>query len=231
MTTTEHLPPDQEGRKALVGALIGVAGLIVFLVVVGVVTTMAFSNDDGGEHAALGLHPDEVAPQYEMSPLNLNVFLTDEGIEPEILWIPAGRRVRLLLQNRGELEHHFRIIGLDPYHLRWLRTPEVSIDEVDGMTPEQLAAYGLGDVAAMSDEAEIEHVLHHINPWFERNRDASPTGIKPIGTEVHGWVIRGTNDLMEFFALVPGEYVAEDVRFPEFTMRVIVFEPPGGWVG
>ena len=54
---------------------------------------------------------------------------------------------------------------------------------------------------------------------------ASPSGIKPLGTEVHGWVHRGMGDIIEFLALEPGEYVADDVKYPENTARVIVFDP------
>lgn len=224
MTDTTPIEVDSTWRR-FAGPLSALVGLVGVLVLVAVVTTLAFSADDADDTASG--YADRVAPDYEAPLFSVNVFLTADGIEPDILYLPAGRKIRLLIQNRDELEHHFRIIGMDTLHLRWLRTPVLSEDEIEYLSEEELAAYGIVDIATLTDQAEIEHVLHHLNPWFERNRDESPSGIKPLGTEVHGWVIRGTNDLMEFFAPVPGEYVAEDVRFPEFTARVIVFDPNG----
>ena len=168
-----------------------------------------------------------VQPQLNAPPFNVNIVLTDEGIEPDIIFIPAGRPVRMVLKNRGTGEHHFRIKGLIPSQLRWMEIPEIDEYDIDSMSPEELEAYGIADIDTITDEAELQHVLHHIQPSFVPMKEQSPAGIKPLGTEVHGWVGLGDVEVMEFFALQTGEYVADDVRFPEHTATVIVFDPNG----
>jgi len=219
--------------KGLIGPLSAVFGLIALLVGIGVVTTMARSSNGDSSGAATDLvaggdRPSvQVEPDFTRDPLNINVTLTDEGIEPEIIFIPAGRAIRLVLTNHGTKEHHFRIKGLIPTQLRWMEIPEIDEYDVESMTPADLVAYGIEEAASITDEAELAHYMHHLVPSFVPSRPESPTGIRPLGTEVHGWVGLGSNDLMEFFALQTGEYIADDVRFPEHTARVIVFDPAG----
>ena len=186
------------------------------------VLTAAFSSDD--DTAASGNGTVQVEPDWTQTALNINVNLSEEGIEPEIIFIPAGRPIRLVLTNRGFAEHHFRIKGLVPTDLAWMEFPEIDEYEIASMSAEDLAAYGLEEAATITDEAELEHFAHHLTPQMMPTKPAAPSGIKPLGTEVHGYVTRGGKDLMEFIALQPGEYEAEDVRFPEFTARVIVFD-------
>ena len=81
------------------------------------------------------------------------------------------------------------------------------------------------DIAGVTDEAEMEHLLHHLAPSWAPTKAESPSGIKPVGLDVHGYVSLGTNDVLTFFALQTGEYVSEDVLYPELTGRVVVFAP------
>jgi hypothetical protein len=168
-----------------------------------------------------------VQPDLDANALNINVSLTDEGIEPDIIFIPAGRPIRLVLANHGSTEHHFRIKGLIPSQLRWMEAPEIDEYDIDSMTPDDLIAYGIEEAAGITDEAELAHYFHHLLPQYVPSKAASPAGIKPLGTEVHGYVILGKREAMEFIALQTGEYTADDVRFPEHTARVIVFDASG----
>lgn len=167
--------------------------------------------------------PVTVAAQVDMAPLTVNVLLTDEGFEPETIFIPAGRQIQLVLRNRGTGEHHYKIRGLVPSSLAWISIPEVDSYDLDSMTPGELASYGI-DLTGVTDEWEIEHILHHLEPTFVPFRDASPSGIKPIGLEVHGWVTLGTVDVISFFALTTGTYQSEDVLHPGLTGAVVVFD-------
>ncbi len=163
-----------------------------------------------------------VQPDLGMPPLNVNVLLTDEGFEPDFIFLPAGRQIRLVLRNRGTTEHHFRIKGLVPAQLRWMLTPEVDETEVDDLSPEEMADLGIV-LEGGEGEADLSHIVHHLTPQFVPTKEVSPTGIKPLGTDVHGYATLGTTEVMTFFALQTGEFVSEDVRFPDITGRVIVF--------
>lgn len=221
---TEHSSPTADPTwKKFAGPLSALFGLVALLVAFGVVMMVAFSwDDDGGDSLASS---EMVEIDYSKTALNINVYLTEDGIEPDIIFIPAGRPIRLVLTNRDEHEHHFRIQGLAPTDLRWMDIPKIDEYDAASMTPEDLAAYGLQEAASITDEAELAHYFHHLMPQFLPSREASPSGVKPLGIEVHGWVIRGTKDVMEFIAQVPGEYMAEDVLYPEHTARVVVFHP------
>lgn len=192
----------------------------------------ACSSDEGNAAASPGVAPHrqsiQVQPDLTVNALNVNVLLTDEGIEPDIIFLPAGRPIRLVLKNRGTSEHHFRIKGLIPSQLRWMQVPEIDEYDAESMSPEDLAAYGIMEAAGITDEAELAHYFHHLTPQMVPFKDESPAGIRVLGTEVHGYVgPQAPTEVMEFFALQTGEYIADDVRFPEFTARVIVFAAEG----
>lgn len=229
MTMTEK-PPPEAGMdwKRFAGPLSALAGLVGILIAIGVITTIARSADDA-DNTGLISDGDSVIvePDFTLSPLNINVSLSEDGIEPEIIFIPAGRPIRLVLTNRGLAEHHFRIKGLVPIELLWMVFPEIDEYEIASMSPEDLVAYGFEEAATITDAAELEHFAHHLMPQMMPTKAESPSGIKPLATEVHGYVARGGLDVMEFVVLKTGEYEAEDVRFPEFTARVIVFAATG----
>ena len=205
------------------------AKLMIALSAFALVATACSSGDSSGELLVAGGNRERVTVQPDLTAtaLNVNVRLTDEGIEPNIIFLPAGRPIRLVLTNHGSTEHHFRIKGLIPTQLRWMEVPEIDEYDIESMSSSDLIAYGIEEAANITDEAELAHYMHHLIPSFVPQKAASPTGIKPLGTEVHGYVIRGGKDVMEFFALQTGEYPADDVRFPEFTARVIVFDGSG----
>lgn len=164
-----------------------------------------------------------VEPDFSLPPLPVNINLTDEGFDPDIIFLPAGRPIRLILRNHGTTEHHFRINGLIPVQMRWMLLPEIDEYEVASLTDEELVDYG---IAGVTDVGELSHLVHHLKPTFVPFKEASPAGIKPLGTDVHGYVTLGVTDVMTFIALQTGEYAAQDVLFPEITGRVIVFDVP-----
>jgi uncharacterized cupredoxin-like copper-binding protein len=163
--------------------------------------------------------PVVVAPNYEAPPVVINVTVTDEAFEPSTILVPAGRHIRLVLRNRGSVEHHYRIKGLIPIDMRWYLAPELDDMDLDTMTVEELAEYGI-----VGDIDDAEHVLHHLTPQFVPFREESPAGVKPLPGEVHGYALLGTLDVMTFFASQTGTFESEDVLFPEITGRVIVYE-------
>ena len=154
-----------------------------------------------------------VVPDYEAPTFFVNVTFTDTGFEPETVHIPAGRQVRLVLRNRGSLEHHYRVVGLAASEVRWLMVPEVDEEEQLEMEAE----------SGFVDDAD--HILHHLEPQFVPFKPASLSGIRPLPGEVHAYAQTGTSDVVLFFPLEVGTFIVEDVRHPEITGRVIVFDP------
>lgn len=104
-----------------------------------------------------------------------------------------------------------------------MSVPELDEYDIGSMSPSELEVYGIAEVADITDEAELAHYMHHLTPTFSPVKEVSPAGIKPLGTEVHGYVTRGTPDTLTFFPLSVGTYLAEDVLHPEVTGTVIVF--------
>jgi cytochrome c-type biogenesis protein len=135
--------------------------------------------------------------------LTLNVAVSDTGIEPSVLFVPAGRPIQLMLRNRGTTEHHYHVIGLAPDDLTWV-IPGVS-------------------AGAASSE---EH--NHHNRTYVRTRAASPAGITPTGQEVHAYVSEEQRiDVVLFNATQTGTYVVKCDRHPETVGRLTVFDPAG----
>lgn len=151
----------------------------------------------------------------------VQVAMTDDGFEPGTILLPAGRHVRLVLRNRGSTEHHFRVKKLVPVEMRWLLEPDLDISNIDEMSDAELAEYGLTGEDATDED--VEHILHHLEPTFVPGKEKSPSGIKPLPTEVHGYAVVGGHDVLSFFALTTGRYEVEDVLHPEITGTVIVF--------
>ncbi len=160
-----------------------------------------------------------VAPNLDAPTVTVNLTLSDSGFEPSTLSLPAGRNIRLVVRNRGTTEHHFRVKGLLTAGLTWLHPPELDEYDLDSMSLEELAEYGI-----VGDIDDPEHVLHHLTPQFLPFKEKSPAGITPLFNEVHAYAIPGTFDVLSFFATTTGTFEAEDLLYPEITGRVIVFE-------
>lgn len=138
----------------------------------------------------------------------INVTISEDGAKPSRLFIPVGERIQLVVRNRDTTEHHYRIVGLIPYGLEWI-APE-------GDEP-------IFDETAT--EAEIEAASHHHGTGFIPFRAESPSGIRPIGDEVHAWVSgRGSAvDQVRFIATNTGTFIVECPLHSEEIGKVTVF--------
>jgi hypothetical protein len=135
----------------------------------------------------------------------LNVEISDDGIQPSTVFVPAGRPVRLVLRNRGLTEHHYRVVGLVPDELSWIAAPPSTIAE---------------------GVSEDEHNHHDIQ--FVRSRVASPAGIRPTGEEVHAYVSRmNVVDVVLFSATQTGRFVVQCDLHPEKVGKLVVFGGTG----
>lgn len=133
--------------------------------------------------------------------LTINVDITDDGIQPPSIFIPAGRRVQLVLRNRGSAEHHFRVPRLVPKDLLWLARPEGAREE--GVTDE-------------------EHERHH-DASFVPFRARSPAGIRPMGDEAHAYAAAGGMDVILFTATNTGTFSVQCPLHPGIVGKVTVF--------
>jgi cytochrome c-type biogenesis protein len=134
--------------------------------------------------------------------LTLNVAVSDTGIEPPVLFVPAGRPVQLLVRNRGTVEHHYHVVGMVPDDLTWVTR-------------------GVAETGTGSDGDHDHH-----NRAFVRTRSASPAGITPVGNEVHAYVTPAQGlDVVLFTATRTGTFVVKCDLHPEHVGRLTVFDP------
>lgn len=196
----------------------GLAAISVGLVLIAGCTA---SGNDGDSNVGIGeVEPTIVSPDLEQPTLVVNITLSDDGFEPETVFLPAGRHIRMVVRNISDHEHHYRVGGLLTSNLGWYVPPTVTEDEIASMSPEELEDLGMTE----DDLDDVEHLLHHLQPTFVPFKEESPAGIRPLPNEVHAYAYRGHIDTVTFFPLSIGEFVAEDVLHPELTGRVIVFD-------
>lgn len=141
----------------------------------------------------------------EVESLSVNVMVTDESFQPPSIFIPAGRRVRLVLRNRGTTEHHFRILELSPQDLLWQAPVE--------------------DTADTDGDEDSDHAHHQTSlvPF----RATSPAGVRPMGDEVHAFAEAGMGDIVVFTATESGTFLAHCPLHPEITGKVTVYGNAG----
>jgi cytochrome c-type biogenesis protein len=131
----------------------------------------------------------------------VNVGISDGGIQPSAVFVPAGRPVQLVLRDRGSTEHHYRVVGLVPDELLWMA------DGTDG--------------GSTAPAAEHDHHNHRFVNW----RAVSPAGIRPTGREVHAYVWPDRRlDAVFFTATQTGTYVVQCDLHPDETGRLTVFD-------
>jgi hypothetical protein len=153
---------------------------------------------------------DETIPLSEFQ-ITVNVDLTDTGFEPATVYIPQGRGVQLILRNRGNTEHHYRVQGLIPGQITWLASAEYNLLQLqDEVPPEEMS--------------EAEHLLHHLIA-FVPFRDPSPFGVTVLSNEVHGYAEPRSRDIIRFIPTNAGTFEVQDVLHPEITGRLVVFTP------
>jgi hypothetical protein len=194
------------------------------LVAFAVVGSACSSAGDGAERGA-----DEqrvtVLPNLNAGEFAAQVAFTAEGMDPEILFVPAGVPVRLALRNRTESEHHYRVEGLLATEIGYVVFPELDATDIAYMTEEELREFDPAFIG-VTDEAEMEHLLHHLQPYLIPTKPESRNGIKPIPGEVHGYTQRGQNDIVQFIPLTTGRYTVSDPLNPGITGTLVVFLPP-----
>ena len=113
-----------------------------------------------------------------------------------------------------------RVAGLLPEHMSWIKFPEIDEYELESLTEDELKALNLE--GSLDD---IEHALHHLHPVFVPFREESMSGIKPLANEVHAYAQAGRVDVVTFYPTNTGRFQVEDLRYPDLTAEVIVFEP------
>lgn len=134
--------------------------------------------------------------------LIINVEVSDAGFRPSAVFVPSGRPVQLVLHGRDRTEHHYKVVGLVPDELFWMAAPPITIGE---------------------DISDDEH--NHHNREFVRSRDASPSGIRPTGNEVHGYVSPlETVDVVLFSTTRVGTFEVRCDLHAETVGRLVVFE-------
>jgi cytochrome c-type biogenesis protein len=152
----------------------------------------------------------EVAPAPPSDGLahafTLNVYISDSGIDPSIVFVPAGRRVQLALRNLSMAEHHYRVAGLPAMDLLWTAEPS-------------------GDAAAQAEPSEDDdHMMHHARD-FVSWRAASPAGIRPTGKEVHAYVsAMQIVDILLFTPAQPGTFAVQCDLHGETLGKMVVFD-------
>jgi cytochrome c-type biogenesis protein len=163
-----------------------------------------------GEHEA---HAAAASAGEEAHAFTLNVFISDEGIEPSTLFVPAGQRVQLVVRNLGATEHHYRVVGLVPRHVRWMADPALATSPLD-------------DVAPLEAEGTADHSMHHPRAFVDW-RAPAPSGITPTGDEVHAYVSAERNlDVLLFTPTNTGTFdVACDLHAHTIG-RLTVFDDP-----
>jgi plastocyanin len=140
--------------------------------------------------------------------LTVNVELSDEGISPAMVAIPAGREIKLVVRNRGMTEHHYQVRGLVPHDLWRVSTAEASATR-DSNAP--LAA------------ADGEHDEH--NHSASLGAYVSQAGVIPSEHEVHAFAQGGGGgmDVIFFTATTPGTYEVRCTLHPTMVAKLMVF--------
>lgn len=178
------------------------AGFIpLSLLLVGCTIGGAVGSQDGLPGPGDGRSTRETGSEELVTQLTINVDVTDEGIRPASVYVPAGKAVQLVVRNRGQNEHHYRVVGLVPRGLMWVAPDE--------------GASG----------AAIDHESHHQGTSALAYRAASPAGIRPTGSEVHAYARGGGGgmDVVLFTAANRGTFIVQCPLYPEIVGQLTVF--------
>jgi cytochrome c-type biogenesis protein len=171
------------------------AAVLSLLALCGAAPAARSGEVDHSVHTAHGTAPDS------MLDFTINVGVSDTAIQPSTVFVPAGRRVQLVLRNRGSAEHHYRVIGLVPDELSWL-----------------------ADGTETGGAGVAEHHDHH-RRQFVASRGASPAGIRPTGQEVHAYVMPDRPvDAVLFTATRAGTYLVKCDLHPNHLAKLTVLE-------
>ena len=168
----------------------------------------AGSQRDAHAHADSADHqPAPAAPSAGLAhAFTLNVYVSDSGIEPSMVFVPVGRRVQLALRNFSMAEHHYRVVGLAARDLLWISEP------------------GSGSAIQEEPSEDDDHMMHHARD-FVPLRAASPAGIRPTGHEVHAYVSAARIvDILIFTATQTGTFAVQCDLHREKVGKMVVFD-------
>lgn len=110
--------------------------------------------------------------------ITVNVEVTDEGYNPSLLSLPAGRQVMLVMRNRGQSEHHLHIKELVPANMLWLSKEQSEVNPSQGLNIDEHAQHHQGG----------ELVPYHI----------CTSGVCPTEDTVHLHAVPGDMDIVLF---------------------------------
>ncbi|MBI4297851.1 MAG: hypothetical protein HY676_04900 [Chloroflexi bacterium] len=176
------------------------------------------------EAAAPGSEPTAVVP-VETSDLTLslapagymtiNVDMTEGGIQPALVLIPAGWTISLVLRNQTADERHYQVIGLTPIDPRWL-------------------SRGNHDTLGAEGSDEHDHSASFVDSDLALlTMCTSAAGVCPRADEVHLYAEGGGLDAMSFSAAGSGTFAVQDPLHPQIRGKMTVFsegpatqEPP-----
>ncbi|GEM_PF-1833408 len=193
--------------------LVGIAPLAMALAA----CTSASGAPQQAAQTAPQVEPLNVVRQYDVgaethrdvpvSYVTVNVEVTDEGYVPLSIVIPVGRRVQLVMRNRGTTEHHYRVLGLVPEGMVSPAAPE---DEVPAEAP-----------TGVSDG---EHEQHHSGDvaFVPSRAVTTPAGVRVTGDRVHVWAEAGGVNMVIFAATAPGTFEVSDPRHPGIVGKLVV---------
>jgi hypothetical protein len=132
--------------------------------------------------------------------LTVNVELAETGFSPEVVSLPAGRPIRLVVRNRGQQEHHYHVQGLVPMQMLWLAKT------LDDRRAEQL-----------------DHTAHHTGDLVDYHICTSRAGICPTGNSVHAHAEASEIDVVQFTPANTGTFQVFDPLHPNLRGTVIVY--------
>lgn len=198
---------------------------MVMLAAIALALMLGACGSGGGDGDRISSREDRVTvvPDRDAPEFVVNVYATDSGYQQETVYVPAGRYIKLVFRDHGQLEHHYRVIGLVPSQLRWVVFPALDEYDLETMSDEELLSHGIDMSQPIAD---LEHELHHLGISYSPIRPASRSAIQPTGTEVHAITRRGSQDVVYFYALTTGTYEVVDAAHPEIRGKLVVFLPP-----
>ncbi len=147
-----------------------------------------------------------VIPRNTGGTLAINVNVTDQGFEPNTIFMAQGQRVKLVVRNQGATEHHFHIIGLDPENMLWA----AKATEMEG-------------VGNVDLEEEDDGHNHDHGGLVDFHMCTSAFGICPTGLSVHAHAAPGDMDIILFTTTNQGNFRITDPLHQNLMGTAIVF--------
>lgn len=190
-------------------------GALTTILIIGVLALLLSAC--GGATATPLVVADEVAaaptepvviPRGTGGTLTINVNVTDQGFEPNTIFMAQGQRVKLVVRNHGATEHHFHIIGLDPENMLWAAKGT----EMEGLGSEDVD---------LEDEDDGHN--HDHGGLVDFHVCTSAFGVCPTGLSVHAHAAAGDMDIILFTTTNQGNFQITDPLHQNLMGTAIVF--------